>query len=155
MKKWIHDFFLRNHLLKLLAALLAVLLWLVLSNVQDPLVDSTVVCPIIYDDSGLAGRNLTVTSKPNSVTIPVTVRKSRLRNLSSEDFTVTCNLLEVIGDLKESPDSSKVCIEISRIPGAGYIQSWQYPQSQNYVKVVFDQLKTMTYPARPVILLYD
>lgn len=137
--------FLKNFPLKLLGFVLAVLLWLILNNTQDPVITSSVTVPITYDESGLAEKNMVAITKPTSITIPVKLHRSRLRYLSSDDFTVTANLTEVIGDIKEAPEASKVSIEITKTPSANYIQSWEYPQSQGYVRVVLDTLKSATY----------
>lgn len=131
--------------LRLLGIVLAILLWLILNNTQDPVITSSVTVPITYDESGLAEKNMVAITKPASITIPVKIHRSRLRYLSSDDFTVTADLTEVIGDVKEAPEASKVSIEISKTPSANYIQSWEYPQSQGYVRVVLDTLKTATY----------
>ena len=83
--------------------------------------------------------------QPNAITIPVKLHRSRLRYLSADDFTVKADLTEVIGDVKEAPEASKISIEITKASSATYIQSWEYPQSQGYVKVVLDTLKSATY----------
>ena len=46
--------FLKNFPLKLLGFVLAVLLWLVLNNTQDPVITSSVSVPITYEEGGLA-----------------------------------------------------------------------------------------------------
>ncbi len=137
--------FLTNIPLRLLGIVLAILLWLVLNNTQDPVITSSVTVPITYDESGLAEKNMVAISKPTSITIPVKLHRSRLRYLSANDFTVTADLTEVIGDVNEAPETSKISIEIAKASSANYIQSWEYPQSQGYVKVVLDTLKTATY----------
>ncbi len=145
MKNKSQKIFLTNIPLRLLGIMLAILLWLVLNNTQDPVITSSVTVPITYDESGLAEKNMVAISKPTSITIPVKLHRSRLRYLSADDFTVTADLTEVIGDIKEAPEASKVSIEIAKTPSANYIQSWEYPQSQGYVKVVLDTLKSVTY----------
>ncbi len=145
MKNKSQKLFLTNIPLKLLGVVLAILLWLVLNNTQDPVITSSVNVPITYDESGLAEKNMVAISKPTSITIPVKLHRSRLRYLSSDDFTVTADLTEVIGDVNEAPETSKISIEIVKASSANYIQSWEYPQSQGYVKVVLDTLKTATY----------
>ncbi len=137
--------FLTNIPLRLLGIVLAILLWLVLNNTQDPVITSSVTVPITYEESGLIEKNMVAISKPTSITIPVKLHRSRLRYLSSDDFAVTADLTEVIGDVKEAPAASKVSIEIVKTSSANYIQSWEYPQSQGYVRVVLDTLKTATY----------
>ena len=137
--------FLKNFPLKLLGFVLAVLLWIVLNNTQDPVITSSVSVPITYEEGGLAEKNMVAISKPNAITIPVKLHRSRLRYLSADDFTVKADLTEVIGDVKEAPEASKISIEITKASSATYIQSWEYPQSQGYVKVVLDTLKSATY----------
>ena len=145
MKKRIKNFFVKNAMIKLLVLVLGLFFWLLLSNRQDPLIETTVTCPIVYNDSSLEEKGLTALSRPSSVTIPVTLRKSRLRYLSADDFSVTADMSEVIGETKIAPDSTKINLEIARTSAASYISSWQYPASQNYVRVTLDQLKTMSY----------
>ena len=50
--------FLKNFPLKLLGFVLAVLLWLVLNNTQDPVITSSVSVPITYEEGGLAEKNM-------------------------------------------------------------------------------------------------
>lgn len=145
MENKFRSLFWNNAGLKLIGILLALVLWLMLSNTQDPVVASSVSVPIVYDETGLESRNLMAISKPTTVTIPVQVRKSRLRYLSAEDFTVTANLTEVIGEIKDAPEATKINLEITKSPSATYIQSWQYPQSQSYIRVTLDKIKTEVY----------
>ena len=84
--------FLKNFPLKLLGFVLAVLLWLVLNNTQDPVITSSVSVPITYEEGGLAEKNMVAISKPNAITIPVKLHRSRLRYLSADDFTVKADL---------------------------------------------------------------
>ena len=76
----------------------------------------------------MAEKNIVAISKPNAITIPVKLHRSRLRYLSADDFTVKADLTEVIGDVKEAPEASKISIEITKASSATYIQSWEYPQ---------------------------
>ena len=146
MKKRIKDFFVKNTGLKILGLLLGLMCWLLLSNQQDPLVETTVTCPITYDESSLAESGLTYLTRPTTITIPVSLRKSRLRYLSANDFSCTVDMSEIIGEVKDAPDSTKINLEITRASAANYINSWEYPQSQSYVRVVLDKIKTMSYP---------
>ena len=137
--------FLKNMPLKLLGIVLAILVWLILNNTQDPVITSSVTVPIMYDESGLEEKNMVAISKPTSISIPVKLHRSRLRYLSSDDFIVTVNLTEVIGDIKEAPEASKISMEIAKVPSATYIQSWEYPQSQGYIRAVLDTMKSAVY----------
>ena len=115
--------FLKNFPLKLLGFVLAVLLWIVLNNTQDPVITSSVSVPITYEEGGLAEKNMVAISKPNAITIPVKLHRSRLRYLSADDFTVNADLTEVIGDVKEAPEASKISIEITKASSATYIDT--------------------------------
>lgn len=106
--------FLKNFPLKLLGFVLAVLLWLVLNNTQDPVITSSVSVPITYEESGLAEKNMVAISKPNAITIPVKLHRSRLRYLSADDFTVKADLTEVIGDVKEAPKPARSALRLQR-----------------------------------------
>ena len=145
MKKKLKDFFTENSMIKFLGLLLGVSFWLLLSNQQDPLIETSITCPIVYDDTMLETSGLAALSRPSAVTIPVSLRKSRLRYLSANDFTCTVDMSEIIGEIKEAPDTTKVNLEITRAASANYINSWEYPQSQSYVRVALDEIKTMSY----------
>ena len=69
--------FLKNFPLKLLGFVLAVLLWIVLNNTQDPVITSSVSVPITYEEGGLAEKNMVAISKPNDITITVKLHRSR------------------------------------------------------------------------------
>ena len=106
--------FLKNFPLKLLGFVLAVLLWIVLNNTQDPVITSSVSVPITYEEGGLAEKNMVAISKPNAITIPVKLHRSRLRYLSADDFTVKADLTEVIGDVRKHRKPARSALKLQR-----------------------------------------
>lgn len=147
MENKIKQFFTENLLLKIIGLLLAVLLWLVLSNMQDPVVSRSISVPITYDDSSLDAGNYVATSRPTTVLIPYKVRKSNVGKVKTDDFTVTVDMSEYLGGtISEAPETTKFALTIQKKQSATYIEDWEYPKAQGrYVEVVVDTIKTQSY----------
>lgn len=147
MENKIKRFLSTNLLWKAVALALAILFWLILSNVQDPIVDRNVNVTISYDESYLDSHNYIATSKPTTVTIPIRVRRSNVSRVKSEDFTVSIDTSQYLGgSVKIAPESTKFMMTITKNPSANYIEDWEYPKSTGrYVDVIVDTVKTATY----------
>ena len=147
MKRRIKGFFTNQPLLKLAGFVLAVILWLVLTNVQDPTVTRTVTVPISYDESWLSANGYIATYKPSTVSLQVQVRRSSSRQLSSADFTASANMQEYLGGaVNEAPRTTKINLVVTRSNSSGYIESWDFTRNQgSYVEVIIDTIKTASY----------
>lgn len=147
MKNKITKFLTTNLLLKAIGLILAVLLWLILSNMQDPIVSRNVTVTLEYDESYIEENNYIVTSKPTTVTIPVSVRRSNLTKVKSDDFTASVDLSQYLGEgINKAPETTKFYMVITRASSAVYIEDWDYPKTTGrYVDVTVDTIKTNSY----------
>ncbi len=147
MKNKIIHFFMHNTLLKILALLLGVLLWLILTNMQDPSITRTLSVPITYDDTWLTENGYTVTSAPTSVSLSVTLRRSNVTRLSASDFTANVNLQEFLGgEINPAPEITRFNLVVTKNASATYIESWDFQRNQgSYVDAVIDTMKTNSY----------
>ncbi len=134
--------------LKVVGLVLACLLWLVLSNMQDAVQKRTLVVPIQYDEGYLVENGYVASSKPTSVAVQVWVRKSNISKLESDDFIAKVDTSEFLGSkLKLAPEKTKFNLEISKKTAATYIEDWDYPKIQGrYVEFEVDKIKSEIYP---------
>ena len=148
MESKIRQFLTENLLQKIIGLLLGVLLWLVLSNMQDPLISKTMSVPIVYDESWITDNNYIVTAKPGTVQITYRIRKSNISKVKSDDFTASVDLSEYIGSgIREAPEATKFNLVVQKKASASYIEDWEYPKTQSrYVEVVVDTIKSEMYP---------
>lgn len=148
MESKIRQFLTENLLQKIIGLLLGVLLWLVLSNMQDPLISKTMSVPIVYDESWITDNNYVVTAKPGTVQITYRIRKSNISKVKSDDFTASVDLSEYIGSgIREAPETTKFNLVVQKKSSASYIEDWEYPKTQSrYVEVVVDTIKSEMYP---------
>ena len=95
--------------LKILAVLFAVILWLVVVNVDNPSQSRsfTVTVQVINEDALLSqGKYYTIPDNANTVTFRVTARRSIMEQLTASDFTATA-------DLNNLENDSRIPVEIS------------------------------------------
>ena len=147
MKSKIRDIFTKNLLLKFAGLILGVVLWLVLTNSQDPTVTRSLTVPITYDESWLDDNGYIATYKPASVALQVQLRRSYLSRLNAQDFTAVANMQEYLGGaINEAPKYTKINLVVTRSSTATYIDSWEFARNQgSYVEVIIDTVKTGIY----------
>ena len=95
--------------LKLLAVLFAIILWLVVVNVDNPSQSKsfTVTVQVINENVLLEqGKYYTIPDNANTVTFRVTARRSIMEQLTASDFTATA-------DLNNLENDSRIPVEIS------------------------------------------
>ena len=140
-------FFTENLLLKLLGLFLGFLLWLVLSNAQDPVITRSLSVSINYDESWLDANNYKAISKPSSVIITYEVRKSNASKVRTDDFTASVDLSNYLGgQINPAPEATTFIVDIEKRGAATYIEDWDYPKAQGrYVDVVVDTIKSEYY----------
>ena len=95
--------------LKILAVLFAVILWLVVVNVDNPSQSRsfTVTVQVVNEEALLSqGKYYTIPDNANTVTFRVTARRSIMEQLTASDFTATA-------DLNNLENDSRIPVEIS------------------------------------------
>ncbi len=81
--------------LKLLAALFAVILWLVVVNVDDPQLSQRFTATVVVENADYLtdqGKYFEVIDDSNTITFTVTAKRSYLERLSSTDFKAVANM---------------------------------------------------------------
>ncbi len=147
MKTKVSKVFTNNLGLKILGFILAALLWLALSNMQDSVEKRTLVVPVIYDESYLTENGYVASNKPTGVAVQVWVRRSNIAKLEADDFIAKVDTSEFLGSkLRTAPEKTKFNLEISKKTAATYIEEWDYPKIQGrYVEFEVDKVKTEFY----------
>lgn len=147
MKSKIKNLFTANLLFKLAGLILSILLWLILTNVQDPSITRTITVPIVYDETWLSEHGYIATYKPSSVTLQVQVRRSNSSRVSAGDFSANASMQEYLGGaINEAPRTTKINLVVTRASNATYIENWSFTRNQgSYVEVIIDTVKSGTY----------
>ena len=117
MKDRILRIFTHNIGLKLLAVFFAVLLWLVVVNVDNPSQSRsfTATVQVVNEDLLTAqGKYYTIKNNENTVSFRVTARRSVMEQLSSSDFTATADMANLEND-------SRIPVEITANRYAGSV----------------------------------
>lgn len=141
MKKKIKSMFGTNLALKIGAIFLAFLLWLVISNIQDSIRTKNIKIDITYmNQELLESEGITVVSKPQSITIPVQVRRSKYDQITAANFSATADLTVRNGDdLSRQQVMFQVELKESDDP---LIEGWDYPKDGRWITVSMDELQT-------------
>lgn len=147
MKTKIIKFFTTNLALKVLGLVLATLLWLVLSNMQDSVVKMLVSVPIQYDETYLTENGYVVLEKNAKASVQVWARKSNISKVDADDFIASVDTSEFLGSkIKTSPDTTKFNLVITKKKSATYIEDWDYLKSQGqYLEMEVDKIKSELY----------
>lgn len=84
-----------NFGLKLLATVFAVMLWLVVVNVDDPKISSRFTTSVVIENANYLtdqGKYFEVLDESNTVAFTVTAKRSYIEKLSNTDFKATANM---------------------------------------------------------------
>ncbi len=130
MKKFITDFFTVNVGLKIMALLMAIVLWTVVMRTNDPEVDKnfTTAVNIINEDALTSqGKYYTLTTG-NTVTFRVTAKYSYMEKLAGTDFTA-------VADMSNLESNSRIPITITANRYANNIQIANSKSMYLYVDV--------------------
>ena len=105
-----------NFGLKLLAALFAVILWLVVVNVDDPKISQRFSASVVIENAEYLtdqGKYFEVLDDTNSIVFTVTAKRSYLEKLSNTDFKAVANMEHAVID--SDSGKGKVPIEVSAL----------------------------------------
>ena len=115
MNKKLNQFFEKDLVLKIISILIGVLLWFIVLDQQNPLMERTISIPLRSNREVLESNNISLVSSnvPSTVDVVIRGRKQRIEKVSSNDFQayldfssitdtetteVPINLPEYIGD---------------------------------------------------------
>lgn len=105
-----------NFGLKLLAALFAVILWLVVVNIDDPKVSQRFSASVVLENTEYLtdqGKYFEVLDDTNTIVFMVTAKRSYLEKLSNTDFKAVANMENAIIDSESG--TGKVPIEVTAL----------------------------------------
>ncbi|MCR4674490.1 MAG: hypothetical protein K5675_05705 [Lachnospiraceae bacterium] len=138
MKNKLMNIFVNNLGLKLLAVFFAVILWLVVVNVDNPSQSKsfTVTVQVTNEDVLLEqGKYYTIPDNANTVTFRVTARRSIMEQLTTSDFVA-------VADLNNLENDSRIPVEIT---AQRYSGSVTISGSTKYLTVEIGERMTTKY----------
>ncbi len=106
MNKLIDRLFEKDIIVKVLSVLIAILIWFLVLDQDNPFIERTVTVPLTSNVEVLDAKNLQIigSSIPATVDIRIKGRKKRVDSVSSGDFSVFLDLSEVEGSGIKSVD---------------------------------------------------
>ena len=105
-----------NFGLKLLAALFAVILWLVVVNIDDPKISQRFSTSVVIENSEYLtdqGKYFEVLEDTNTIVFTVTAKRSYIEKLSNTDFKAVANMENAVID--NDSGTGKVPIEVTAL----------------------------------------
>lgn len=126
-----------NFGLKLLAIFLAVVLWMVVINIDDPVVRKTMTLSVTMKNQDYItemGKYMDILGDSNTVTFSYTTKRGIWENISSTDFSATADLKKI--EAKEN-GTYRVPVIVSAIRNASQIT---IESKQLYLEVTLEDL---------------
>ena len=126
-----------NFGLKLLAILLAIVLWMVVINIDDPAVRKTMTLSVTMKNQDYItemGKYMDILGDSNTVTFTYTTKRGIWENISSTDFSATADLKKI--EAKEN-GTYRVPVIVSAIRNASQIT---IESKQLYLEVTLEDL---------------
>lgn len=139
-----------NIVLKLLAVVFAIALWLVVINTDDPKITRRFVSSVTLENSSyLVDQNkyFELAEGSNTVTFDVTAKRSYMEQLSSTDFKVVANLKNT--EMSSDSNVATVPIEITPQRYASQISVSGYAKK---IQLVIDELQKSQFIVNPQII---
>lgn len=105
-----------NFGLKLLAALFAVILWLVVVNIDDPKISQRFSATVVIENAEYLtdqGKYFEVLDDTNTIVFTVTAKRSYIEKLSNTDFKAVANMENAVIDNESS--TGRVPIEVTAL----------------------------------------
>lgn len=131
-----------NLLLKVVSVVMAVFVWLLVINVDDPIITSQISGVIVqvqneaYIESG--GKMSMIEEGQNVVTVEVTGKRSIVDNLSAEDLVATADLKQIV-NMNTDPIMVPIAVNCSKLKSANLV-----PNPRN-LSVDIDEIMTQEY----------
>lgn len=137
MKNRIKSFFTTNLGWKIASLVIGIMVWVFISNTQDPMVNRTINIPVVYENADVLLENdkLVVLNSPDTVTINVSVRESNLNRVTPSLFTCTADLTDHAG---AELSSKRVHVNVTQISGSDIVVDWSYYRGDPNVVVSMD-----------------
>lgn len=138
MLKKLSRVIINNFGLKILAALFAIVLWLVVVNVDDPKITKTFTTTVTIENTSAIsdmGKYFEVVDGKNTVTFAVSAKRSLIEDLSGSDF-------KAVADMSAIEDLTRVPVEISALH---YVNQITIVTRDKYLDVVVGDLQTQSF----------
>lgn len=127
-----------NLLLKILSAIAAIVVWVVVVNIDNPTdtyIISGIPIKVLNEQSAIKDNNLTYEfTGEKTASVQVTVRRTDKRRVSAEDFEATVDLSQIYGA------TGSVAVNISVVNNKTLIRSWN-PITRS-VKIDVEEMQT-------------
>ncbi|MCD2492159.1 hypothetical protein LQE92_05895 [Lacrimispora sp. NSJ-141] len=127
-----------NWLLKIISAIGAVLLWMVVINIDNPTDTFTVSgipVTVLNEQSAIRDNNLTYELMGDqTVSVEVTARRTDRRKISADDFEASIDMNEIYGA------TGSVAVKITVVNNKSLIRSWT--QITRSIKVNVEEMQT-------------
>ena len=137
-KRFLINFFTKNIPLKIFSVLIGLVIWVLLSNSQDPVITKPINVPITYTNADvlLEKEGLVVIDRPETATIQVSYHQANASRVSPNLFTCTADVSDHTGGLLSS---QRVHINVRQTGGSNVIVNWNYQRNDPNTTVVMDE----------------
>lgn len=139
--KRVTDIVTKNLGLKILATALAVLIWLLIVNIEDPERTKAYTTQVNIEHSGYLtkqGKTYEVLDNSDRVTFTVSGHRSVIEQMGSDDFTATADLRDITSD-------DRVLIHIT---ANRYSHSLKFVNREQYLELKVEQADSITLPVK-------
>ena len=133
-----------NFGLKILAAVFAIVLWMVVVNIEDPEKTKGFTIPVTIENNEYLsdmGKTYEILNNTDKISFTVTGKRSIIEELSESDFTAVANLENINDDMTTIP----VSVSASR-----YASQIEINKRDATLKVSVENLQTERFPVKVV-----
>ena len=133
-----------NFGLKILAAVFAIILWMVVVNIEDPEKTKGFTIPVTIENNEYLsdmGKTYEILNNTDKISFTVTGKRSIIEELSDSDFTAVANLENINDDMTTIP----VSVTASR-----YASQIEINKRDATLKVTVENLKSQKFPVKVV-----
>ncbi len=148
MLKKIGKAIINNAGLKILSLVLAVVLWLIVVNIDDPTISKNFTVPVTIENAEYLtdmGEYYEVTDDTKNVVFSVSGKRSYIEKLTGSDFKAVANMEKI--DIAEDLSTGTIPIEITALRYSSQLSVSKLPR---YLNVKLDDLANSQYMITPV-----
>lgn len=147
LKQIIQKWLINNWIYKILALVLAFVLWLVIVNIQDPSITKTIsgISVIKLNEDAIEGEYEYTIKSGETATVVVTGKRSIVNRLTRTDFVATVNFEELFHAQQAIPISVELSAE-----KAQYASQLNITQKTMSMMLTLDEIVTRSWPVEIV-----
>ena len=142
--KHLKDLFTKNIGLKILSAIIAIVIWLVIVNIEDPEKSKVYTVPVTIENEDYLqklGKVYEVQFGSDEVSFTVAAKRSVIEELSKDDFTATADLKQIDLDTGEVPIA---------ITSDKYGNRLEYSNRNQHLQLALEDMQTLTLPVEVI-----